>query len=344
MEQIDLSGLHKIKQRLATGKVKTYYYTKRGKGGKRILSEFGSRAFLREFLELTNEPTPSPRVSGTYTVSDLVADYLGSPEFSDRRPSTQRDYKRYLKIIDAKFGRVPIEVMDQKETRIAVRRWRDSMVDKPRAADMAHAVLKLLLSFGMAQGKLDHNILNYRLVPLRKARDSNRADKIWMPEDIESFKATAPEHLVRVLVLALNTAQRKGDLLAMRWDQYDGKSIKLIQSKTGALVYIAASAELRDMLDNTPMTCARILANKSGAAWGGGFDSSWRKAAKKAGVSGLTFHDLRGTAVAIAMAAGATDQEIAAMTGHSQAHLETLRIRYMPSFAVIRKMDAYKSK
>jgi len=341
--EIDLTGLHKITRRLASGKVKTYYYTKRGKGGKRIHAPFGSRAFMREFLELSAE-SDAQVAPNCFTVGDLIADYLSSRDFAALRPKTQEGYKASLKKINDKFGRVPLEVMDDKSARITIRRWRDEMADTPRAADMAHAVFKVLLSFGTSQGLLDRNILIYRLKPLRSTADSNRANKIWTPQDIAAFRDTAPEHLNRVMTLALATAQRKKDLLAMTWDAYDGETIRLTQSKTGAFVYIKATAELRDMLDHTPVTCKHILTTRSGRPWGAGFDSSWRTAVAKAGIEGLTFHDLRGTAVAIAMAAGATDQEIATMTGHSPAHLETLRARYMPSADVIRKIDAYHNR
>ncbi len=49
----------------------------------------------------------------------------------------------------------------------------------------------------------------------------------------------------------------------------------------------------------------------------GGFRSSWRKACTNAGIGGLTFHDLRGTAVTRLAIAGCTEAEIAAITGHS---------------------------
>ena len=48
-----------------------------------------------------------------------------------------------------------------------------------------------------------------------------------------------------------------------------------------------------------------------------GFRSSWRKACAAAGISGLTFHDLRGTAVTRLAVAGCTEAEIAAIIGHS---------------------------
>ncbi len=46
---------------------------------------------------------------------------------------------------------------------------------------------------------------------------------------------------------------------------------------------------------------------------------SWGKACKRADVIGVTFHDIRGTAVTRLALAGATEAEIATITGHSLA-------------------------
>jgi integrase len=48
-----------------------------------------------------------------------------------------------------------------------------------------------------------------------------------------------------------------------------------------------------------------------------GFRASWGKACARAGVTGVTFHDLRGTAVTRLAIAGSTEAEIATITGHS---------------------------
>ena len=62
----------------------------------------------------------------------------------------------------------------------------------------------------------------------------------------------------------------------------------------------------------------KILLNSEGVEWtADGFRSSWRKACKAIGVVGLTFNDLRGTAVTRLALAGCEAPEIATITGHS---------------------------
>ncbi|WP_404482773.1 tyrosine-type recombinase/integrase [Novosphingobium sp. BL-52-GroH] len=91
---------------------------------------------------------------------------------------------------------------------------------------------------------------------------------------------------------------------------------------------------------------ATILATERGTAWTeSGFRASWRKACIKSGASGVTFHDLRGTAVTRLAVAGATVPEIAAITGHSLKEVGTiLDTHYMhrdPALAeaAIRKLE-----
>jgi integrase len=55
-----------------------------------------------------------------------------------------------------------------------------------------------------------------------------------------------------------------------------------------------------------------------------GFRSSWRKACAKAGVVGVTFNDLRGTAVTRLALAGATEAEIASITGHKLSDVRSI--------------------
>ncbi|PZO04557.1 MAG: hypothetical protein DCF30_00265 [Hyphomicrobiales bacterium] len=128
----------------------------------------------------------------------------------------------------------------------------------------------------------------------------------------------APEHLRLALMLALWTDQRQGDLLRLPWTTYGGQHIRMKQRKTGARVSIPTGGPLKALLDVTKKRAVTILATENATSWTeAGFRASWRKACIKAGISGVTFHDLRGTAVTRLTIAGCTEAEIATITGHS---------------------------
>jgi hypothetical protein len=75
-------------------------------------------------------------------------------------------------------------------------------------------------------------------------------------------------------------------------------------------VTIPVGAPLRAALDATKKVGLLILTNSDGLLWTeDGFRSSWRKACAKAGIAGITFNDLRGTAVTRLAVAGCTEAE-----------------------------------
>jgi hypothetical protein len=75
---------------------------------------------------------------------------------------------------------------------------------------------------------------------------------------------------------------------------------------------------------------------------------AWGKAAMRAGIRGLTFHDLRGTAVVTLARAGCNEVEIYSITGHKPGDVQAiLTAHYLPRDAevagnAIAKLNRYK--
>ncbi len=96
----------------------------------------------------------------------------------------------------------------------------------------------------------------------------------------------------------------------MAWTQYDGNAIRLQQSKTGERGTIPVGAPLKAALDENRGKAGPILLNTDKQPWTeDGFRSSWRKACIAVGIVGLTFNDLRGTAVTRLALAGSTEAD-----------------------------------
>lgn len=86
-----------------------------------------------------------------------------------------------------------------------------------------------------------------------------------------------------------------------------------------------AGAPLRVALDATTRRSPLILTNTLGWPWtSNGFRTSWGKVCYKAEVTGLTFHDLRGSAVVRLALAEATVTQSATFTGHSLKDVEAI--------------------
>ena len=231
------------------------------------------------------------------------------------RDRTRADYIGKLKLIAKDFGTFPLGALSNKRTRGVFKEWRDELAKRSsRQADYAWVVLARVLSWALDRGLVDVN-------PCEKGGrlyDGSRADKVWSETDEASFLKLAPKHLHLPFLLALWSGQRQGDLRRLQWSAYDGKRIRLKQSKTGARVTIPVGAPLKRALNVAQKTSIFILTTAEGKPWTeDGFRSSWRKACAKAKISGVTFNDLRDTAVTRLAVAGCTEAEIATLTGHS---------------------------
>ena len=157
----------------------------------------------------------------------------------------------------------------------------------------------------------------------------SRSDIVWTEADEANLLAIASPPLAVAFMLALWTGQRQGDILRLPWGAYDGKFIRLRQSKGGVRVIIPVGAPLKALLDATPRTSTVIVTSGDRRPYtSDGFRASWRKTCARAGITGLTFHDLRGTAVSRLARAGATEMEIATITGHSISDVKSIIDRF----------------
>nr|WP_234895248.1 site-specific integrase [Agrobacterium vitis] len=220
-----------------------------------------------------------------------------------------------IKVIEKEFGTFPISGLKNRRAKSIFLSWRDERARASRRqADYGWQVLARILSWALGRGLIEAN-------PCEKGGrlyQGSRAEFVWTGDDEANFLASAPPHLHLALILALWTGQRQGDLLALTWPQYDGERIRLKQGKTGARVVIPVGGPLKAMLDPIRQKVGHVLLTLDGTPWtSGGFSSSWRKACAAAGVVGVTFNDLRGTAVTRLALAGCTEAEIATISGHS---------------------------
>ena len=152
-----------------------------------------------------------------------------------------------------------------------------------------------------------------------------RADKIWTDDHEAAFLKSAPSYQHLPLLLALWTGQRQGDLLRLPWSAYDGTHIRLRQSKGGRPIKVLVGAPLKAALDAAQKHGPLILTNSLRRPWRShSFQAAWGIAMRKAGIVGVTFHDLRGTAVTRLALVESTEAQIATITGHSLSDVKSI--------------------
>ncbi|MDR3419834.1 MAG: tyrosine-type recombinase/integrase [Xanthobacteraceae bacterium] len=307
--RVRLRGINSVTKRLADGRSATYWYA--WKGGPRLQGEPGAPEFMASYNAAVASKVRPPQG----VLLSIMQGYQASADFGRLAKRTRADYVEKIKVIESKFGDFPLTALTDRRTRGVFMAWRDELATRSRRqADYAWTVFARILSWAMNRGLIAAN-------PCEKGGRlyrGSRADKIWTTDDEVAFLKSAPSHLHLPLLLGLWTGQRQGDLLRLPWSAYDGRHIRLRQSKTGVRVVVPVGAPLKVALDAATKHGPIILVSTDKRPWTpGGFRASWGKACNKAGIAGLTFNDLRGTAVTRLALAECTEAEIATLTGHT---------------------------
>ena len=121
--RVRLKGINWSIKKLADGTSKTYWYA--WKGGPRIDAEPGTP----EFMRLYNEAVASYKKQSSETFSSLIDYFKDCSEYKDLGEKSKRAYDDYLKLIEVKFGAMPIGALEDKRLRGDFKEFRDSFSD-----------------------------------------------------------------------------------------------------------------------------------------------------------------------------------------------------------------------
>lgn len=344
MVKADLPGLNKTKKRLADGTIRVYYYHRAT--GIPLPGNPGDIEFLAAYAEAEKSlPRPAENVAG------LVRDYLLSARFErtkkgrPRAESTKKEAQRMLSTLESKFGSLPLRALASSKARALFLDYHEYIGrDRPREADNRLGVLSQVFTYAVNRGTIAGNPLE----KFERLYSSDRSEIVWTEADVKKFMDGAPVELQRAMILAIHTGQRYGDLVRLRWSDFDGEAISLRQSKSKARVSIRCTQALLRMLATSPRVGPYILTRSDGRPWFTAkndkeLGKAWRRRMADAGfyakafdemtkeekAEQLHFNDLRGTAVTLLAEAGATVPQICAITGHTLASATRILERYM---------------
>jgi integrase len=250
-----------------------------------------------------------PRFGGE-TVGSLILAYKASPEWQRLAPSTQANYKVYLKVLEADPATLVADI-----TRRDVLAVRDAVATARGNGAATGFIRAASALFAWA---LDREWID--ATPMVRIKALPRgAFPAWSEEQVAAALSNLREPLRRAVVLAAHTGQRRGDLCALRWDAYDGHKLRFTQQKTGQPMVLTVSPALRAELDawRREATTLTILHDARGQPWKAPrLTEQLRRALAKIGLAGLGIHGIRKYVAASLAADGATTHEIAAVTGH----------------------------
>lgn len=231
-----------------------------------------------------------------------------------KRPSTER-----LRLM------VLVEFFKGQELRgitpIALEKFRHERLKAGNARTTINrylAIMKKLYNVAINEGMATDN-------PVRKIKFYSEAEsqkeRILSQDEEERLLEAAPAHLRPILVIALSTGMRWGEIVNLTWKNVDFQAglIHVVKTKSGKPRHININSTLLEEL-----SALRAASNGSpyvlpSKVTGKPYASLYRcfiKACKAVGIEGLRFHDLRHTFATRLIQGGADIETVRSLLGH----------------------------
>ena len=206
----------------------------------------------------------------------------------------------------------------------------------PSKAQMNRERQFLSSVLGMAKrwGLLDRNVVE----DVKKLREDNIRDRVLSPEEEKGILEKSPEFLAPIILVAINTGMRLGEILGLKWSDVDRKQGEAVhggfirigsESKGHRSRHVPINRALKTVLDAqvpveseegfVPFVFANPRTRKAYKVIS--VSLAFGAAARRATVEGVTFHTLRHTAVSRMVAAGIPDRIIMKIVGHSTPNM-----------------------
>jgi integrase len=132
---------------------------------------------------------------------------------------------------------------------------------------------------------------------------------------VKANHKTNREHLKAIIIIAVDTAMRAGEIFSLTWNDVDlDKGVITIQShnsKTQRMRKVGMTPRVKAELESMERHRGKVFAITSAR-------KAFATACRRAGIKDLHFHDLRHTATTRMIRAGIPHTEVMKTTGHTQ--------------------------
>jgi integrase len=301
-------------------KGRDYYYFDTGvrnQQGKRIynrLPDIKAPDFGSVYAAMKAGVTRRVDMSPILTVGALIRHYERSPEFNRLSDGTQRTYGYALRKIEAQMARAPVDDVEPRDLAVLLAK----LGNAAGTVNITRSVMAALFKWGRR-----NNLVGAATDPVGdRAAVPMGSHEPWPVAILDAALACDVPRVKLSVHLLYYTAQRIGDVCAMRWSDIRDGTISVVQRKTGRTLTIQMHQALADMLAATPKRGLTILTRADGGPIG---DDAIRKEiqAFTAGYGvKLVPHGLRKNAVIALLEAGCSVAEAASVSGQSFAMVE----------------------
>lgn len=296
------------------GKARIYYRV--GKGARTALrGPVGSPEFWEDYHKAAGNPVDR---GGNDTLRALCVAYYKSSGFKTLKATTRRVRRNMLDRFCEAHGHKRYVQLEPRHCRAI----RDGMTETPDAWNNLRKALIQVFKYAVEYDLMTFNPASQ----VGKLKSRPGGIHAWTPDEILQFEARHPTGTKARLAMSLllYTGQRRGDVVGMGRQHVREGWLRVTQQKTGKVLEIPVTSTLADTIANSPTGDLTYLVTEYGKPFtAAGFGNWFRARCNEADLPQCSAHGLRKAAAAKLAEAGATTQEIMAITGHeSLAEIE----------------------
>jgi integrase len=166
---------------------------------------------------------------------------------------------------------------------------------------------------------------------VKNFKENNQRDRYLTEEEEAKLIPNCNEYLKAIIIVALHTGMRKGEILRLKWKDIDieHRFISLYETKNGEGRKVTMNQTMLNTINGIPKhaNSEYVFCNKLGKPYGD-IKKSFLSAVQKASIINLHFHDLRHTFASRLVMAGVDLNTVRELLGHKSLEM-TLRYSHL---------------
>ena len=338
-----------------------YWIRYAGLDGRIVRESSGSNKFRNAETLLINRKQnikegkqPEIKRIANHTFKELANEYV---KWAER----QRAFKQKKLVIDQlveKFGPYPLRrfnprLLEQYQTerlqrgnkptwnkqgKAMVQIWKGN---KPATINRHIAILKHMFTKAVEWDMVEEETLK-RVRRVKLLEERNTRLRYLSAEECQNLINACDKHLKPIVITALNTGMRKGEILSLKWNNVDLRHgfILLDKTKNGERREIPINETLRNTLTDIirRLDTSYVFHDPNTGGPYNNVQRSFNSALKRANITDFRFHDLRHTFASHLIMSGVDLTTVKELLGHKTLSM-TLRYAHLAPSHKVKAVD-----
>lgn len=275
-----------------------------------------------------------------HSFRDLAQEYV---KWAERQRAFRQKRLVVIQLV-SQFGHYPLRRFDTRMIE-QFQTERLQKGNKPGTVNRHVSIMKHMFTKAVDWNMVEDDTLK-RVRRVKLLEENNQRLRYLSKEECHALINACDSHLKPIVIMAMNTGMRKGEILSLKWDNVDLKHgfILLDITKNGERREIPINGTLRDTLEgmmrrlDIPYVFFR---EKTGDRFGN-LQRSFNTACRRSGIKDFHFHDLRHTFASQLVMAGIDITTIKELLGHKTLTM-TLRYAHLAPSHKVKAVDILDS-